>query len=316
MRQGELTVERMCFLAQVSRASYYRWLTCESPLEEDMAVRHAIQEIALQHRRRYGYRRICVELRARGMIVNKKRVQRLMQEDNLLAIGRRNYILTTDSKHSWKVYLNLAARMELTGIDQLWVADITYIRLRSEFVYLAVVMDRFSRRVVGWALDRTLAARLPVAALQQAIDTRKPGPGLIHHSDRGIQYSSREYVDLLEQHRIEPSMSRPANPWDNAACESFMSTLKKEEVYCNQYKDLEDLRAHLDEFIGNYYNRLRRHSALAINLRRSLRKLSRLLAGRALGRRKWSISTIRSSRRRPRRPSSNDALFLSSGVWS
>ena len=273
----------MCFLAQVSRASYYRWLAGESPVEEDMAVRDAIQEIALQHRRRYGYRRICVELRARGMIVNKKRVQRLMQQDNLLAIGRRNFILTTDSKHSWKVYLNLAARMELTGIDQLWVADITYIRLRSEFVYLAVVMDRFSRRVVGWALDRTLAARLPVAALQQAIDTRKPGPGLIHHSDRGIQYSSREYADLLEQHRMEPSMSRPANPWDNAACESFMSTLKKEEVYCNQYKDLEDLLAHLDEFIGNYYNRLRRHSALDYQSPEEFEKALLASGGQSIG---------------------------------
>jgi putative transposase len=134
--------------------------------------------------------------------------------------------------------------------------------LQAEFVYLAVVLDRFSRRVVGWALERTLAARLPVAALQQAIASRQPRPGLVHQSDRGIQYASKEYVDLLEQHRIEPSMSRPANPWDNAACESFMSTLKGEEIYCNQYRDLEDLRSHIDDFIGNYYNRLRLHSAL------------------------------------------------------
>ena len=252
----------MCFLAQVSRAGYYRYLGAEEPAEEDMTVRQAIQEIALQHRRRYGYRRITRDLRDRGMIVNKKRVQRLMREDNLLAIRHRKFILTTDSQHDLKVYFNLAARMQVTAINQLWVADITYIRLQIEFVYLAVVLDRFSRRVVGWALDRTLAARLPLAALRQAISTRQPAPGLVHHSDRGIQYASKEYVDLLQAHQIEPSMSRPANPWDNAVCESFMSTLKQEEIYCNQYRDLEDLRTHIDEFIGQYYNRLRLHSAL------------------------------------------------------
>jgi transposase InsO family protein len=252
----------MCFLAQVSRAGYYRYLAAEDPVQEDMTVRQAIQEIALQHRRRYGYRRITRDLRERGMIVNKKRVQRLMRQDNLLAIRHRKFILTTDSQHDLKVYLNLAARMELTAINQLWVADITYIRLQGEFVYLAVVLDRFSRRVVGWALDRTLAARLPLAALQQALATRQPAPGLVHHSDRGIQYASKEYVELLEVHHIEPSMSRPANPWDNAACESFMSTLKQEEIYCSRYRDLEDLRIHIDEFIGSYYNRLRLHSAL------------------------------------------------------
>ncbi len=252
----------MCFLGQVSRAGYYRFLATEDPVEEDMTVRQAIQEIALQHRRRYGYRRVLVELKARGLSVNKKRVQKLMRQDNLLAIRHRKFILTTDSQHECKVYLNLAARMELTGIDQLWVADLTYIRLQSEFVYLAVILDRFSRRVVGWALDRTLAARLPVSALEQALTSRQPRPGLVHHSDRGIQYASKEYVDVLQSHHIEPSMSRPANPWDNAVCESFMSTLKQEEIYCRQYRDLEDLRAHVDDFIGNYYNRLRLHSAL------------------------------------------------------
>ena len=252
----------MCLLAQVSRASYYRYLCVEDPVEEDMTVRQAIQEIALQHRRRYGYRRMVRELRDRGLIVNKKRVQKLMKEDNLLAIRGRKFILSTDSRHELKVYFNLAARMELTAIDQLWVADITYIQLKAEFVYLAVVLDRFSRRVVGWALDKTLAARLAVNALKQAIASRQPRPGLVHHSDRGIQYASKEYVDLLSAHQIEPSMSRPANPYDNAACESFMKTLKVEEIYCNQYRDLEDLGTHIDEFIGNYYNRCRLHSAL------------------------------------------------------
>lgn len=252
----------MCWLAQVSRAGYYRYLAVEAPAQEDMAVRQAIQEIAIEHRRRYGYRRVAVELRKRGMIVNKKRVQKLTKEDNLLAIRHRKFILTTDSHHELKVYFNLAARMEVTAINQLWVADITYIQLKTEFVYLAVVLDRFSRRVVGWALDKTLAARLPVEALKQAIASRQPRPGLVHHSDRGIQYASQEYVDLLGAHHIEPSMSRPANPYDNAACESFMKTLKVEEIYCNQYRDIEDLGAHIDDFIGNYYNRCRLHSAL------------------------------------------------------
>jgi transposase InsO family protein len=174
----------------------------------------------------------------------------------------RAWVQTTDSDHELKVYLNLAARMQLTGINQLWVADITYIRLRTEFVYLAVVLDRFSRKVVGWALGRSLAAQLTVAALQQAIAQRKPLPGLVHHSDRGSQYACREYVSLLESHGMLPSMSRPANPYDNASCESFMRTLKREEIYAHTYRDLEDLRAHIEEFIELYYNRIRLHSAL------------------------------------------------------
>jgi hypothetical protein len=152
--------------------------------------------------------------------------------------------------------------MKLTGIDQLWVADITYIRLKTEFVFLAVILDAFSRRVVGWALDRTLAARLAMAALQQALEERKPPAGVVHHSDRGIQYACGEYVALLRKHGLIPSMSRPANPYDNASCESFMKTLKREEIQINEYRDLEHLRAHVAEFIENYYNLVRLHSAL------------------------------------------------------
>ncbi len=252
----------MCQLALVSRAGYYRYLAVEEPAQEDMTVRDAIQRVALEHRRRYGYRRITKELRRRGMAVNHKRVLQLMRQDSLLAIRRRKFVITTDSRHELKVYLNLAARMELSALNQLWVADITYIRLQREFVYLAVVIDRFSRRVVGWALERTLAARLAVAALEQAILRRQPGPGLVHHSDRGYQYASQEYVDLLKAHQMEPSMSRPANPYDNAACESFMKTLKQEEIYCHEYQDLAELTAHVEEFLENYYNRQRLHSAL------------------------------------------------------
>ena len=260
--QGGLTVERMCVLAGVSRAGFYRWLTAVAPVEEEMDVRAAIHQVALEHRGRYGYRRVSRELRRRGLIVNHKRVARLMREDNLLAVQPRAWVQTTDSDHELNVYLNLAARMQLTGTNQLWVADITYIRLRTEFVYLAVVLDAFSRKVVGWALGRSLAAQLPMSALEQAIAQRQPLPGLVHHSDRGSQYASREYVGLLESHGMLPSMSRPANPYDNASCESFMRTLKREEIYANTYRDLEDLRARIQEFIERYYNRIRLHSAL------------------------------------------------------
>ena len=260
--QGNLSVERMCQLAQVSRASFYRSLQEREPDREEMELRAAIQQIFLEHRRRYGYRRITKELRRQGMIVNRKRVERLMQTDNLLAVQRRAFVVTTNSHHDFEVYLNLASRLKLTGLNQLWVADITYIRLQKEFVYLAVILDAFSRKVVGWALDRTLAASLPKAALEMAIAERQPGPGLVHHSDRGVQYASAEYGAVLQQHGIVPSMSRPANPYDNASCESFFKTLKREEIYANEYRDLDHLRANIEEFIDRYYNPRRLHSAL------------------------------------------------------
>jgi putative transposase len=260
--QGSLSVERMCQLAPVSRAGFYRSLQEGEPVAEEMEVRAVMQQIVVEHRRRYGYRRVTVELRRRGFIVNHKRVARLMREDNLLAVQPRSFVVTTDSRHELEVYLNLARRLKLTGINQLWVADITYLRLQTEFVYLAVILDAFSRKVVGWALERTLATRLPKAALLQAIAERQPPPGLVHHSDRGVQYAADEYVQVLKQHQMIPSMSRPANPYDNASCESFMKTLKREEIYANDYQDLEHLRAHIEEFIDQYYNRLRLHSAL------------------------------------------------------
>jgi transposase InsO family protein len=260
--QGSLSIERMCRLTGVSRAGFYRCLQEQVPVEEDMEVRSAIQQIAVEHRRRYGYRRISAELRRRGMLVNHKRVARIMREDNLLAVQPRAFVVTTDSQHELEVYLNLASRMKLTGINQLWVSDITYIRLHREFVYLAVILDAYSRKVVGWELDRTLAARLPITALEKAIAERKPAPGLVHHSDRGVQYASADYVRVLSHHRMIPSMSRPANPYDNASCESFLKTLKREEIYASQYRDLDDLRANIEAFIEQYYNRQRLHSAL------------------------------------------------------
>ncbi len=260
--QGSLSVERMCRVAAVSRASFYRWLEPCMPVEEETEVRAAIQAVVLEHRRRYGYRRVTRELRRRGLLVNHKRVARLMGEDNLLAVQPRAWVATTRSEHELEVYMNLAARMTVTGINQLWVADITYIRLAAEFVYLAVVLDAYSRKAVGWALGRTLAAELPVAALRQAIAQRQPPPGLVHHSDRGVQYASEEYAQVLRAHGMVPSMSRPANPYDNAFCESFMRTLKREEIDARSYRHLDDLRAHVQEFIEQYYNRSRLHSAL------------------------------------------------------
>jgi len=252
----------MCQLAQVSRAGYYRSWQEKAPEEEALEVRAVVQQIVLEHRRRYGYRRVTAELRRRGMAVNHKRMARIMGEDNLLGLRCKAWVGTTDSGHDLRVYLNLARRMELSAPDQLWVADITYIRLCREFVYLALMVDGFSRRAVGWALQRTLQSRLAVQALEMAIAQRQPPPGLVHHSDQGIQYAAAEYVALLAQQRMTPSMSRPANPFDNARCESFIKTLKQEEIYCHRYRDLEDLRLHIREFIEEYYNRCRLHSAL------------------------------------------------------
>jgi putative transposase len=260
--QGKLSIERMCQMACVSRAGFYRWLQERDPVEEDMAVRTTIQQIFAEHKRRYGYRRVSKELRRRGMLVNHKRVSRLMRQDNLLAVQPKAFIITTDSDHDFEVYLNLASRMKLTGLNQLWVADITYIRLHREWVFLAVILDAFSRKVLGWELDRTLTARLPIAALEKAIADRQPTPGVVHHSDRGVQYASGAYVGLLRRHGMIPSMSRPANPYDNASCESFMKTLKREEIYANEYRDLDHLRENVAAFIDTYYNRVRLHSAL------------------------------------------------------
>jgi transposase InsO family protein len=260
--QGSLSIEQMCRLSDVSRAGFYRSLQERMPVEEDMEVRSVIQQIAVEHRRRYGYRRIAAELRRRGMIVNHKRVARIMRGDNLLAVQPKAFVVTTNSQHKLEVYLNLASRMKLTGVNQLWVADITYIRLHREFVYLAVILDAYSPKVVGWELDRTQAARLTIAALEKAVAERKPPPGLVHHSDRGVQYSSDDYVRMLRKYEMIPSMSRPANPYDNASCESFMKTLKREEIYASEYQDLADLRTNIEAFIEQYYNRQRIHSAL------------------------------------------------------
>ena len=226
-----------------------------------MDLRDAIQRIALEWPS-YGRPRITAELRRRGWTVNPKRVYRLMREDNLLCVRKRKFVITTDSNHGRKVYPNLAASMVLTGVDQLWRADITYVRLREEFVFLAVILDAFSRRVIGWALDRNMEDELTLTALRMALSRRGIQPGLVHHSDRGSQYASNDYTDLLKAHGIDISMSRKGNPWDNAACESFMKTLKYEEVLRNEYRDLAEARASIPEFLEKVYNQKRLHSAL------------------------------------------------------
>jgi len=260
--QGGLSVERMCQLAQVSRAGFYRSLREQAPQQEETELRGRIQEIVVENRRRYGIRRVAAQLRAEGRVVNRKRVARIMREDNLLAVRQRRFVVTTDSEHEHTVYFNLAGRMQLTGINQLWVADITYIRLQGEFVYVAVILDAYSRKVIGWELARSLQTRLTVAALLKAIEQRDPPPGIVHHSDRGVQYASPDYLEVLHAHGMVPSMSRAGCPYDNAACESFMKTLKQEEIYATEYQDLEDLREHLEEFLEQYYNCHRLHSAL------------------------------------------------------
>jgi len=226
-----------------------------------MELRSVIQRIALS-RRRYGYRRVHQELRQRGHQVNHKRVRRIMSEDNLLCLRRRSFIPTTDSRHGLTVYPNLAREMVLTDINQLWVADITYIRLAHEFVYLAVILDAFSRRVIGWELSRAMTTELTLAALGQALRRRRPGPGLVHHSDRGVQYAATDYVELLAAHQIQISMSRRGNPYDNARAESFIKTLKYEEVYYSDYRNEREARNSIEHFIERIYNQKRLHSAL------------------------------------------------------
>jgi transposase InsO family protein len=210
----------------------------------------------------YGRPRITAELRRRGWQVNPKRVYRLLREDNLLCVRKRRFVVTTNSNHGLRVYPNVARDMVLTGVDQLWRADITYIRLREEFVYLAVILDAFSRRVVGWALGRNMDDELTLTALRMAIKERGVPPGLVHHSDRGSQYASNDYTDLLKANGIQISMSRKGNPWDNAACESFMKTLKYEEILRNEYRDLAEAYASIHEFLEKVYNHKRLHSAL------------------------------------------------------
>ena len=258
----ELSIERKCELLKVARSSYYRSLHSridDDPLEMDL--RDQIQRICLEMPR-YGYRRVTAELHRRRYAVNHKRVLRLLREDNLLCVPKKHQIRTTNSSHAYRVYPNLTQALILTHPNQLWIADITYIRLHREFVYLAVIIDAFSRRSIGWALSRHIDTQLSLDALTMALSTRTVTAGLIHHSDQGVQYAATEYTDLLKAYGIAISMSRKGNPYDNATAESFIKTLKYEEVYLNEYETFQDALENIGHFLDTVYNQKRLHSAL------------------------------------------------------
>jgi transposase InsO family protein len=257
----QLPVASLLETLELSRATHYRHRTCPIPTDPDMELRDHIQRLALQWPQ-YGYRRITAELHRQGIPANHKRVLRLMREDNLLCLRKRRFMATTDSRHSLTIYPNLVPELQLTSINQLWVADITYIRLLREFVYLAVILDAYSRRCIGWALEPYLEAELALQALRMALAERRVEPGLVHHSDRGVQYASSAYTDLLKERGIRISMSRRGNPYDNAQAERFMRTLKYEEVYLFEYETMAEARARIGQFLEEVYNQKRLHSAI------------------------------------------------------
>jgi putative transposase len=260
---GPYPVFRATTLLGVCRSGYYRWLRGGSSTNSDVLLLEEIQRVAVEYPR-YGYRRIAAELHNRGYCVSSRKVLRLMRLDNLLCVRKRFRLCTTDSNHGEKVYANLARGLEVTGVNQLWVADITYIQLSKEFVFLAVVLDVYSRRCIGWELSRHIDTRLTLGALQEALKTRRLAhlKGLVHHSDQGVQYACREYVKCLEEHGIQASMSRRGNPYDNAFAESFMKTLKYEEVYLNEYETFKDAMDNIERFIEKVYNQKRLHSSI------------------------------------------------------
>lgn len=261
-QQGEnrVTIRQMCQWAGVSRASYHRWSEESEPRAAEMMLREAMQRLCLAHRT-YGKRRIHALLVREGWVIGERRVGQWMREDNLLCVRKRRFVLaTTSSDHAYGIYPNLAPFVQVSGINQLWVADLTYVRLREEFVYLALVLDVYSRRAIGWSVGRALTAELALQALRQALAER-PAPQM-HHSDRGAQYACQAYVELLAAAGITISMSRPARPWDNAFCESFIKTLKAEQIDGSAYGRLEEFASRVPQFIDRYYNEQRLHSAL------------------------------------------------------
>ncbi len=263
----QLPVYHSCLALEVSRSGYYKWLKQlemnPSVNSENLDLKCQIQEIALEFPG-YGYRRITAELQNRGYAVNHKRVLRLMRQDNLLCLKKKFKPVTTDSSHGLPVYPNLLKSTKITGLNQVWASDITYVQLQHEHIYLAVILDLCSRKCIGWELGRNLGSQLTMNALAKALDNRltEPIQGLIHHSDQGVQYASKEYVDCLKEHEIQISMSRKGNPYDNAFAESFIKTLKWEEIYLNEYETFEEALRNIWHFIEKVYNQKRLHSAL------------------------------------------------------
>ena len=262
-----IPVNRAAELLEVSRSGFYKWfqrsMMPNSGPNLDIQIREEIQNIVIEFPG-YGYRRVTIELQNRDYSVKEKIVRKFMKEDNLLCVKRRFRLQTTDSNHREKIYPNLARDLKVTGINHLWVADITYIQLLKEFVFLAVIIDVFSRRCIGWELSRHIDTDLTLNALRNAFRTRKGDDlkSLIHHSDQGVQYASKEYVDCLKRHGILVSMSRKGNPYDNAFAESFIKTLKCEEVYLNEYGTFNDALTNIDRFIEEVYNSKRLHSSI------------------------------------------------------
>jgi putative transposase len=262
---SQLSIAQSCQALEVSRCGYYKWTCRQVPFSEndDIDLKNEIQDIVLEFPG-YGYRRVTAELRNRGHEVNRKRVLRLMREDNLLCLKKKFKLVTTDSSHGLPVYTNLLKSIQISGPNQVWASDITYVQLMHEHIYLAVILDLYSRKCIGWNLSRNMGSHLTMNALDMALKNRwtESLQGLIHHSDQGVQYASKDYVDCLRTHNIQISMSRKGNPYDNAFAESFIKTLKVEEVYLNEYETFGDASRNIRHFIEKVYNKKRLHSAL------------------------------------------------------